>query len=121
MDVERWMSPDPRTVGPTEPGPEVRKVMAYYGIHHLPVTDDGELVGIISDRDVLECTDLAQASAAELMTPAPYLCYPEESIREAARQMLAVRVNALPVIDARGNLVGLLTSTDCLLALMEAG
>lgn len=120
MDVERWMSPDPRTVAPNDPGTEVRKVMAYYGIHHLPVADDGELVGIISDRDLLECPDLEVATAADLMTPAPYLSYPEEPITEAARQMLAMRVNALPVVDRRGELVGLLTSTDCLLALMES-
>lgn len=118
MRVERWMSPDPNTLEPDDRPIDARKQMAYYGVHHFPVTSDGRLVGNISDRD-LHGHDLPDAAVEQVMSPAPTTVYEEDPIREAARLMLTNRISSLPVINYSKELVGLLTTTDCLSAMME--
>lgn len=50
--VEQWMTKDPETVSPSESENDALDIMLAHGFRHLPVVDDGELVGIISIRDV---------------------------------------------------------------------
>lgn len=50
--VTGWMTPDPVTVGPDEVPSEVATVMRERNFRHLPVLEDGELVGILSMRDL---------------------------------------------------------------------
>lgn len=110
--------PDPTTLERDDRLSDARKQMAYYGVHHFPVASDGRLVGIISDRD-LHGHDLPDAPVEQVMTPASTTVYEYDPIREAARLMLTNRVSSLPVINYAKELVGLLTTTDCLLAMME--
>lgn len=51
--VADWMTPDPDTVGPEVPVSEVAEWMLAAGYRHLPVMDEGELVGVASIKDVL--------------------------------------------------------------------
>jgi CBS domain-containing protein len=50
--VRDWMTADPVTVGPDEPPSEVANTMRERGFRHVPVVDGGELVGIVSMRDL---------------------------------------------------------------------
>lgn len=50
--VTEWMTPDPVTIGPDEVPSEVATVMRERSFRHLPVLEDGELVGIVSMRDL---------------------------------------------------------------------
>jgi CBS domain-containing protein len=50
--VEQWMTKDPRTITSTETENDALDIMLAHGFRHLPVVDDGTLVGIISIRDV---------------------------------------------------------------------
>ena len=52
MQVSEWMTPAPLTVAPSTPVPRVQELMARRRIRHLPVVEEGRLVGIITDRDV---------------------------------------------------------------------
>jgi acetoin utilization protein AcuB len=52
MQVSEWMTSAPLTVAPSTPIPKVQELMVYRRIRHLPVVEDGRLVGIITDRDV---------------------------------------------------------------------
>lgn len=132
MLVRHWMSPDPVTVAPhTELG-EARRLMRYYGVRHLPVVDgSGHVVGIVSDRDVrIDDGELKRLAAAgrvgeatgegqlvEVVMSAPvFTVGVEEKVEAAARLMLSRRVSALPVIDEEHTLLGVITTTDCLLA-----
>lgn len=119
MRVDRWMSPDPNTLEPSDTLIDARKQMTYYGVHHFPVTRDGRLVGIISDRDLYGTGHPPGTEVAQFMTPDPTTVYEEDSIREAARLMLDQRISSLPVINYAKELVGLLTTTDCLLAVID--
>jgi acetoin utilization protein AcuB len=138
MLVRTWMSPDPVTVQPTTTANEARRLLRYYGIRHLPVVDDGQVVGMVSDRDVrVDEVLLAQLKAkpggesqlpealgetrlVEAVMSAPaHVIAPDEPIEAAARLMLSRQISALPVLDVDGGLLGVVTTTDCLLAFLD--
>jgi acetoin utilization protein AcuB len=131
MKVREWMSPDPITIGPASTVREARKLLVEQGVRHLPVVDDNRVVGMISDRDVrVDDAVLARLEAVsrlgellgwdrpvEAVMSAPvHTVGPDEPIEAAARTMLSRRISALPVIDPEFGLVGVITTTDCLLA-----
>ena len=51
-EVSSWMTPNPRTVGPDEDSETALQTMLDHGFRHLPVVEDGELIGIVSIRDL---------------------------------------------------------------------
>lgn len=102
------------------------KVLSREKIRHLPVVERGELVGIVSDRDLLLAASGTAAhpsfpaeTVAEAMTTHPVTCAPETSIAEAASLMIDKKIDALPVVTGGSHLVGLVTSTDLLMLLLE--
>jgi CBS domain-containing protein len=129
--VSGWMSEHPVTLAPSRPIIEAYALMAEYGIGHLPVLAEGRLVGIVSDRDLHRAARLRDARkpadvshlfatpVAEIMTRAPFATVePLATIREAAAKLLAFDVHSLPVVEEGDRLVGLLTSSDLLRALV---
>ena len=116
-DVSHWMTHNPVTVAPDEKLSAVQQKMFSGGFRSVPVVQAGQLAGIVTDRDVrahtgsLETTQAHQAMSAVVTTVAP-----ETSIREAARLLRERKVGVLPVVD-NGVLVGVITTTDVLVAL----
>ena len=51
-EVSSWMTRDPMTVGPGERVENALKIMLDHGFRHLPVVEDGEVIGIVSIRDL---------------------------------------------------------------------
>ena len=85
-------------------------------IRHLPVVDDGRLVGIVSDRDLMRHDD--ETTCAEAMTPSPVVCSPDAPISRVARLMLDNKIDSVPVVDGPGRLIGL-TSADLISLLLD--
>lgn len=94
---------------------------------HLLVTDQGLLVGVLSDRDVVRlfgCHDsdernyLETITAGELMSLQPLTIGPDASLLDAVSLMLEHGLHCLPVVD-HGYACGILTSTDLFLALEQ--
>lgn len=119
------MRSHPTTIGSGATLEEALALCRSNGIRHLPVLRDGELAGILSDRDLRRAVGAGQDGSTpvdELMT-SPVRCIgPRLPLAEAAGIMIDRRLSALPVVD-RDRLVGILTSTDlvehCLDALRE--
>jgi CBS domain-containing protein len=84
----------------------------------LPVVDDkGEVIGMITDRDVCIATgchrrDPATILVSEAMTKQVHSCSPEADLFEALQIMRQKHVRRLPVIDSAGKLCGLLSLND---------
>jgi acetoin utilization protein AcuB len=96
-------------------------------IRHLPVLEEGRLVGIVSDRDLRSAApalgDPGRASALEklrvsdVMSPDVITARPDEPVEEAANRMRERRIGCLPVVES-GELVGIITSSDVMEALV---
>ena len=130
MAVKDWMAIDPVVVAPDSTVHEARHLLRDRGVRHLPVVQDGTLIGIISDRDVsIDDRSLRRLEALErigeavgegkpveaVMSTSVHTIGPDASVGDAARLMLSRRISALPVVDD-GTLLGIITTTDCLLA-----
>lgn len=121
------------SVASTESLLEADRIMRLARIRHLPVVDQGWLVGILSHRDVLDAslarlekhspverTDyLRGIPIAEVMQRNPYTADLHTTLGDAARRMLRLKIGCLPVVR-RGSdgeqLVGLITESDLLRA-----
>ena len=130
MKVSDIMSPQVVTIHPSESCLDAVVRMQRVRARHLPVVNrQGDLVGIVTDRDVrhhlfsrrtfeaLGSTRvdvlLDQVHVAAVMSTHLVTATPDMSLIEAAATMRAQKVGALPVV-AQGRLVGILTETDLL-------
>ena len=90
--------------------------MIDHDVRHLPVTEGGALVGIVSARDLRRCEVAGKAEqtpVGEIMADEPITVGPRDPAPDAATLMATAKVSALPVLQD-GKLVGLLTLTDLL-------
>ncbi|MBI3726613.1 CBS domain-containing protein [bacterium] len=90
--------------------------------HHLPVVNqEGRVVGIISDRDLIRaCTTghfKADAPASSIMTQVIASISPDATIVEAAQRLVKLGVNSLLVFDDEGRLRAIVTARDLVKAL----
>ena len=126
MQVQNWMSRDVVTVEEQTPIIEVMKLLEEHDIRHLPVTRDGKLVGMISDRDVKEASPsktttlkaqelyylLAEMKAKDVMRKDPIVISPDQTMEVAAVKMLEHKVTGMPVITNSGELIGIISQGD---------
>lgn len=116
MRVAEIMSTHVRTVGPAASAELAWDRMSLHRIHHLVVVRDGEIVGVVTDRDLggRRGRDVRDGrSVRDLMTPAVTTATPDTTIREAANLMRGHGAGCLPVLE-NGRLVGIVTVWDLL-------
>jgi acetoin utilization protein AcuB len=130
--VEKWMTKNVITVLPHEKIIDAFELMQGQGIRHLPVVENGELKGLVTDRDIrlaLIPSPLstpedrvyhlgALEQVEEIMTSDLITVAPTTTIEEAAKLMAQYKIGAVPVV-AHGKLVGILTETDILCVFIE--
>jgi IMP dehydrogenase len=110
---EAGMITDPVTCGPDATLADVERLCAHYRISGVPVTsDDGTLLGIVTNRDIRFESDLSRR-VADVMTPMPLVTAPVGVENEQALKLLKQhKVEKLPLIDDAGRLRGLITVKD---------
>ena len=91
--------------------------MRFARIRHLPVVDATDrVVGIISTQDVVRAMALnrskLQLPAASVMRADVFTVRGDEPLAKAVAQLIEYKIGALPVVDAKGQLMGILTDTD---------
>ena len=134
MPVQNWMTTDVVSVGPDTSLLKVGKLMKDHHIRRIPVVDEnGQVVGIISDRDVRDASPskattldmyemhylLAELKAKNIMTAKPITVKPTDTVEQAALIMLDNKVGGLPVVDDSGKLVGIISDHDVFKALVD--
>ena len=130
LTVNELMTVNPFTVTPETSLRRIVEVMNMEGCRHLPVVDDGQLVGIITDRDVRLVLNsplslsaawpddrlLEEIGAEGIMTTDPITVTPETAAAKAAELLSIYKFGALPVVadNHKGSklLVGIVTVTD---------
>jgi acetoin utilization protein AcuB len=119
MLVGYRMSKEPVTVAPDESLSRAADKMRAGGFRRLPVVSDGELVGIVTERDLRAHQGyLDRTKINGIMTANPLTVGPETTLEEAAQIMLTRRIGGLPVV-ADGRLVGIITATDVMQAFLD--
>jgi len=110
---ESGMITDPITMGPDKTVGDALDLMADYHISGIPiVAAGGDLVGIVTNRDLRFETDRARP-ISELMTARGLVTVPEGTTLEQAKEMLhRHRIEKLLVVDRRGQLTGMITVKD---------
>jgi acetoin utilization protein AcuB len=112
------MTESPHTIGKDQPLEKASQVMRDAGIRHLPVLDGGQLLGIVSTRDIylvetLQDVDAAKVSVEEAMSAEPYSVAPDAPLEEVAAEMAEHKYGAAVVMEGR-KVVGIFTTVDAL-------
>ena len=124
--VKDWMTKNPITIHPQQTLPQAHHLMKSRNVRRLPVVEGEDLVGIVTFGDIREAqpSDATSLSMYELsylislltvdsiMTGEPQTIGQDDTIGEAARVMLENKIGGIPVVDAEGMLVGILTESD---------
>ena len=121
--VRDAMTENPRSIGASASVVEAARLMREEHIGSLPITDDEELVGMITDRDittrvVAEAADPKMTSVGDVVSRDLISVEPDEELEEAVQLMASHQVRRLPVVE-NGRLVGIVAQADVALTLRE--
>jgi IMP dehydrogenase len=111
---ESGMIVDPITLPPTATLREADGLMARYRISGVPVTLDGRLVGILTNRDIrfVDAIDFDQPISNFMTSAGLVTATVGTTLGEAIKILAQHRIEKLPLVDAAGNLKGLITIKD---------
>ncbi|MHA2248660.1 MAG: CBS and ACT domain-containing protein [Candidatus Hodarchaeales archaeon] len=126
MLVKNWMSKKIITVNVNDSMSDAVQLLKQHDIRMLPVMKNGTLVGIVTDRDIkrasasdattLEIHELLYLLSAikvkDLMTKDPITVPFDYTVEETAEILLKNKISGLPVVDDRGQVVGIITQND---------
>jgi IMP dehydrogenase len=109
---ESGMIMDPITMDPDQKIVEAQEIMKKYRISGVPITKNGKLVGILTNRDLRFVTQLDE-KISTVMTKDNLITVPEGTTLEQSKALLHKnRIEKLLVVDERNNLKGLITIKD---------
>jgi CBS domain-containing protein len=148
MTVRDIMTPDPATVDPRMTVTDVARLMVERGIGAMPVVDDGKLVGLVTEGDLImkdiklefptyihlldgfimyppsttrfehELKKAVAASVGDVMTREPFTVQASASVEDVATLLVDRDVSRLPVLDG-DELVGIVTKSDVLRSMVS--
>mgnify|MGYP001815480601 FL=1 len=126
MLVKNWMSKDVVTIDSEASMQNATILMKIHRIRMLPVVKHGELVGVITDRDLKKASAsdatsleihellflLTKIKVKDIMTKAPITVTPDWTIEETAELLLKHKISGVPVIGGKKAIAGVITQTD---------
>jgi acetoin utilization protein AcuB len=119
--VREYMSPSPVTVNGNRSLTAAEALMREHGIRHLPVLDGGQVVGLLSERDVLLVESMPGVNPTvvrveEAMVQDVFQASPDDSVADVVQTMIDRKLGSAVVVD-EGRAVGVFTTIDALRAL----
>ncbi len=134
MFVRDRMTAEPITVTPDTPFQDALRLMREHRFRRLPVVnEEGKLVGIVSERDLLYASPspatslsvwelnylLSKLKIDEIMTREVIITTPDTPIEDAAHLIVTNKIGGLPVVDEQNRVVGVITETDIFKTFVE--
>jgi len=115
--ISRIMTTPAVVIGPDATLQEAAGLMCQRHIHHLPVVEGGRLVGIVSSTDLIRRTEatvsgVAPGRIATIMHRDPVALGNDSTLQDAATMLASCGYHSLPVTDAAGMVVGVVTTSD---------
>ena len=131
MSVRRIMSTSVVTVAMDDPLARIKDIFDRHGFHHVLVVEDGRLVGVVSDRDLLKALsphlgkasetarDLASLGkrAHQIMSRNLVTLPADADVHDAIQTFNRSRVSCIPIVDAENRPVGIVSWRDILRAI----
>ncbi len=128
MNVRDYMKSPVSTVTPDTLMDNAMETMREKHVRRLPVVENGKLVGLVTRKTIIEATpspstaltlwgfhyQLSCMKARDVMITDVIVVHPDDTIKEVVAISEKHRIGSFPVVDANGNLVGILTNTDLL-------
>lgn len=120
--VEEYTSPVLVTVEPDVNLDKAIELLQENGIRHLPVVRNGEVLGIVSERDILFHVGKnwsAMTKVGDIMNTDVLTVHTHDNLGEVAYELSSNKVGSAIVLDNSDTLYGIFTTTDALNALVE--
>jgi acetoin utilization protein AcuB len=117
MKVKEGMSRMPLTVSPDVSIFEAKERMRESRVRHLPVLERGELVGIVSDRDIRTAETFhgpGYLTVGDAMVDVPYVVDPDAPLGHVLGEMIERKIGSAVVRNSRGIVTGIFTTHDAL-------
>jgi CBS domain-containing protein len=114
--IREVMTPAPETIQADRPASEAAKKMKEADAGMIPVMDNGNLLGTVTDRDialrvVAEGKDPQSTTVGEIASKDVVTVQPDESLDDALQKMAKHQVRRLPVVE-NGRLIGVVAQAD---------
>lgn len=122
MKVGDWMVRDVVTVTQDHTIQDCVDLMKRHSIRHLPVLENGKLVGLVTEgdlRQVFLASLIEELSIRDVMINDPITVTPDTEIEDAAKVIFYNKIGGLPVVDDQERLQGIITVADILAAFIE--
>jgi acetoin utilization protein AcuB len=130
--VRDWMTPDPVTIDADASIADAIELLQRKNVRRLPVMRRGKLAGLVTERMLLSFSPgkstpmdmhevrflLARTPVSAAMNPRPNTVTPDTDLADCAQLIHDRKLNGIMVVNAKGDLVGILTTTNALEALV---
>lgn len=120
--IQKVMTAMPHTIGADITLKKAMEMMREFRIRHLPVQKAGQLVGVISDRDIKLARSFqgpGELMVDDVMSPDPYVITPEAQLDDVVLNMAEHKYGCAIVQQSNGKVVGIFTDNDALRVLGE--
>ncbi len=114
MTAKSLIALDIPSLSVNQTGRDAFHLLSDYHVKHLPVVDDGKLVGLLSEEDIFNHKLYDPIGSYDLSQMRRFAVRENEHIFEVMRVMGEHRLTVIPVIDDEGNYVGLVSQNDLL-------
>jgi len=126
MLVKNWMSKNVITVNEDDSMQDALKLLKQHSIRMIPVLRSGQLVGVVTDRDLKRASAsdattldvhellylISKIKVKNIMSKNPISVPPDLTVEETAEVLLNNKISGAPVVDDTGKVVGTITQTD---------
>lgn len=117
MQIHHIMTTKPHMIAPTATLLDAAQKMQLFGCGILPVGDAYNVVGVLTDRDIVTRgiafeRDSKTTLVKDIMTPNPFFCVEEDHLHTAIHQMNECRTRRVLVKNKNNNLVGIISLGD---------